>query len=98
MYIRVLMELPDKVPVFHWGDIDEGGFRIAATLAQDALTVGHTIKPWSMHPDDVPVDLRCKATPRTLDRIQHFAKAAGWSALGEVVAAAGFTVEQEGLI
>lgn len=97
MYARLLMELPASVPVFHWGDIDEGGFRIAATLAQDALAVGHAVQPWSMHPDDVPADLRRKATHRTLERIRHFAKAAGWSALGEAVAEAGFTVEQEGL-
>jgi len=97
MYIRILAELPAKVPVFHWGDIDEGGFRIAATLAQDARTVGRSIQPWSMHPDDVPTDLRSKATSRTLDRIRHFAIAAGWDALGESVAQAGFTVEQEGL-
>jgi hypothetical protein len=97
MYIRLLRELPASVSVFHWGDIDEGGFRISATLAQDALTVGHTIQPWSMHPDDVPEDLRRRATPRTLDRIRRFALAAGWSELGEAVAAAGFTVEQEGL-
>lgn len=97
MYLRLLAGLPAHVPVFHWGDIDEGGFRIAATLAQDARTVGHTIQPWSMHPEDVPTELRRKATPHTLDRIRHFANAAGWPALGEAVGVAGFTVEQEGL-
>lgn len=97
MYIRLLTDLPTKVPVFHWGDIDEGGFRIAATLAQDARTVGHTIQPWSMHPDDVPTDFRRKATSHTLDRIRHFARTAGWGALGESIAQAGFTVEQESL-
>jgi hypothetical protein len=30
MYVRLLSSLPPDVPVFHWGDIDEGGFRIAA--------------------------------------------------------------------
>ncbi len=97
MYMRILADLPADIPVYHWGDIDEGGFRIAATLAQDARTVGHTIQPWSMHPEDVPPDLRRKATPHTLDRIRHFANAAGWVVLGEAIAAAGFTVEQEGL-
>ena len=97
MYVRLLQSLPASVPVFHWGDIDEGGFRIAATLAQEALSVGHAIRPWVMHPDDVPEELRRKATPRTLERIRHFAKAAGWTELGDAVAATGFTVEQEGL-
>ena len=97
MYIRILATLPSDVPVYHWGDIDEGGFRIAATLAQDARAVGHSIQAWSMHPEGVPADLRRKATPHTLERIRHFANAAGWTDLGEAVAIAGFTVEQEGL-
>lgn len=95
MYARVLRELPSTVPVFHWGDIDEGGFRIAATLAQDALTVGHSVMPRGMHHHDVPENMRTKAAPRTLDRIRHFAKAAGWPELGDAVVEAGFTVEQE---
>lgn len=97
MYRRILAALPSDVPVCHWGDIDEGGFRIAATLAQDARMVGHSVQPWSMHPDDVPADLRSKATPHTLERIRHFANSAGWTDLGEAIAVAGFTVEQEGL-
>ncbi|MDB5875716.1 MAG: hypothetical protein JWQ07_5158 [Ramlibacter sp.] len=97
MYIRLLESLPTTVPVFHWGDIDEGGFRIAATLAQEARAVGHMIQSWAMHPDDVPADRRNKASPRTLERIRRYASAAGWDALGESVANAGFTVEQEGL-
>lgn len=95
MYMRILAALSSDVPVYHWGDIDEGGFRIAATLAQDARTVGHSLQAWSMHPEDVPAELRRKATPHTLERIRHFANAAGWTELGEAIAAAGFTVEQE---
>jgi len=97
MYGRILRDVPEGTPVFHWGDVDEGGFRIAATLARDARAAGHTLQPWKMHPDDVPADVRHKATPYVLGRIRHFADAAGWSMLGEAVANAGFTVEQEGL-
>jgi hypothetical protein len=98
MYMRLLRGVPAEVPVFHWGDVDEGGFRIAARLAHDALSTGHTIRPWLMHPNDIPDDQRRKATTNTIERIRHFADAAGWSELGEAVAAAGFTVEQEGLL
>jgi hypothetical protein len=97
MYVRLLQTLPDSVPVYHWGDIDEGGFRIAAILAREARSAGHTLQPWRMHPDDVPMDRRVEAKPHTLERIQRFASAAGWEALGREVAAAGFTVEQEAL-
>lgn len=97
MYCRMLTDVPVGTPVFHWGDVDEGGFRIASTLAQNARSVGHTLQPWKMHPDNVPTDARRKATPYVLGRIRHFAEAAGWSEVGEAVARAGFTVEQEGL-
>lgn len=97
MYVRLLGGLPKEVPVFHWGDIDEGGFRISAILANDAKRAGHTLCPWMMHPDNVPEDRRVKAKPHTVERIKRFASAAGWEALGQKVAEAGFTVEQEGL-
>lgn len=97
MYTRLLQEVPETTSVLHWGDVDEGGFRIAAALAREAKAAGHTLHPWKMHPDDVPVGVRRKATPYVLERIQRFAAAAGWSALGEAVSEAGFTVEQEGL-
>ena len=97
MYVRLLGSLPQGVPVYHWGDIDEGGFRIASILAQDARSAGHTLQPWMMHPDDVPEDRRVKARPHTLERIRRFASAAGWGTLGEEIAKAGFTAEQEGL-
>ncbi|MGA9163750.1 MAG: Wadjet anti-phage system protein JetD domain-containing protein [Thiobacillus sp.] len=97
MYVRLLGGLPPGVPIYHWGDIDEGGFRIASILAQDARSAGHTLQPWMMQPDDVPEDRRVKARPHTLERIRRFASAAGWRTLGEEIAKAGFTAEQEGL-
>ena len=97
MYVRLLKGLPPEMPVYHFGDIDEGGFRIAAILALDAQSAGHILQPWKMHPDDVPEERRVEASKHTLERIQRFASAAGWDELGREVAKAGFTVEQEAL-
>lgn len=97
MYRRLLGSLPPDVPVYHWGDVDEGGFRIAATLAGDAKSAGHKLLPWKMNPDDVPEKLRRRAPPHTLERIRYFSATAGWSELGVAVADAGFTFEQEGV-
>lgn len=97
MYARVLKDLPTGVPVYHWGDIDEGGFRIASVLAKEAIKAGHVIKPWQMHPENVPVEHRCPASSNTVNKMVHFAEAAGWTSLGEAIAAAKFTVEQESL-
>jgi hypothetical protein len=97
MYARLLSSIPKTVPVHHWGDIDEGGFRIAAALAKVALSTGHVLKPFAMNPENVPLEMQNKASTRTLDRIRHFATAAGWPELGDDIATAGFTVEQESL-
>jgi hypothetical protein len=97
MYVRILIDVPTGTSILHWGDVDEGGFRIAAALAREAGVAGHALQPWKMHPDDVPEHIRRKATPYVLERIHRFAHAAGWSALGDAVVEAGFTLEQEGL-
>jgi len=97
MYGRVLRSLPLATPVHHWGDVDEGGFRIASTIAAAAQAAGFALQPYGMSPDDVPLEMRVKASARTLERIQHFARAAGWSELGHALREAGFVAEQEAL-
>jgi len=97
MYLRLLRELSAGVDVFHWGDVDEGGFRIAALLAGDARSVGATLKPWRMAPDDVPQAARRTAQPGTVARMAQYARAAGWDDLAAQIEHAGFTAEQEAL-
>lgn len=97
MYGRLLESLPPTTPIYHWGDVDEGGFRIASTIAAVARGVGFSLQPYGMSPKDVPLDMRVKASTRTLERIRHFACAAGWPELGQVICEAGFVAEQEAL-
>jgi hypothetical protein len=96
MYRRLLKSVPDGVPIYHWGDVDEGGFRIAAVLAGDARQTGHRLQPWRMHPADIPEDMRVKASERTIERMQYFARQAGWDTAASAICTAGFTTEQEG--
>jgi Uncharacterized protein conserved in bacteria C-term(DUF2220) len=96
MYIRLLGSVRD-VSVYHWGDVDEGGFRIASVLAADAKQAGCTLRPWCMYPDDVPASARQTASERTRERMRHFAALAGWEELGDAVFEARITSEQEGL-
>lgn len=97
MYMRLLKSLPTGTPIFHWGDVDEGGFRIASTIAAVCEAAGYKLQPYAMSPDDVPAEMRLKASARTLERIHHFACAAGWPNLGRSVLEAGFVAEQEAL-
>ncbi len=97
MYGRLLASLPPTTPINHWGDVDEGGFRIASTIAAAASAAGFSLKPYGMSPEDVPLEMRVKASARTLERIHHFACAAGWSELGQAMRQAEFVAEQEAL-
>jgi len=97
MYGRLLETLPPTTPVYHWGDVDEGGFRIASTIAAVARGTGFSLQPYRMSPEDVPLEMRVKASARTLERIYHFACAAGWPELGQAMRQAEFIAEQEAL-
>jgi hypothetical protein len=97
MYRRLLESLPPATPISHWGDVDEGGFRIAATIAAAARTAGFSLQPYCMTPADVPLKMRVPASVRTLERIHHFACAAGWPELGQAMREAKFIAEQEAL-
>lgn len=96
MYLRLLAELPAGTPVLHWGDLDEGGFRIAAFLSRCAAETGRTLLPWRMRPAEVPEGLRRDAPPRTVERMVKYASEAGWDAIAAELAEAKIVAEQEG--
>ena len=99
-YQRILRGIPAGVPIHHWGDIDEGGFRIAAKLADSAREVGFTLRPWRMSPADVPAAIRLRAgtpSPPTLTAMCRWAERAGWSELAADLQRMPLKLEQESL-
>lgn len=96
MYVRLLGEVGADVQIFHWGDFDEGGFRIAAFLARAAREAGHALHPWKMHPDEIPKSQRRPANARTIERMARFAEQANWSHVATAIRDARFVAEQEG--
>lgn len=96
MYLRLLSDLPVSTPVLHWGDVDEGGFRIAASLSRCAAEAGHTLLPWKMRPLDVPESQRRPAPARTVERMIKYAGEAGWNDIAHELAKAKLIAEQEG--
>jgi hypothetical protein len=51
-----------------------------------------------MHPDNVPAEHRSPASLNTINKMVHFAEAAGCGYLCDAIAEVGFTVEQETLV
>ncbi|HPA01737.1 MAG TPA: DUF2220 family protein [Chiayiivirga sp.] len=99
-YVRILADLPAQAPVFHWGDIDEGGFRIAAKLAETAAAAGRSLRPWRMSPDGLPDELRARAArpdAARLERMRGWAIRAGWGDLADALLRAPLLLEQEHL-
>lgn len=97
MYLRLLNSIEKYIDVYHWGDIDEGGFRIASLISKDAFSCGHAIKPHNMSPLTIPSDQMVKAQESTIIKMKHFCKEAGWHELAIEVEKAGITAEQESI-
>ncbi|WP_129582772.1 Wadjet anti-phage system protein JetD domain-containing protein [Solilutibacter tolerans] len=82
--------LPTTAVFYHWGDIDVGGFRIAARLQEVALPEGVSLQPWLM---DVTKCGRGNAVSESIgDAMRAAAVRVGWSELGELPSLA---LEQE---
>lgn len=91
-YRRIVDALPGA-DLYHWGDIDAGGFRIAACLA--GSLDGRPLHPWQMAPGLEPGDA---SDERSRKAMVDAARRAGWFELADELAASPpFELEQEDL-
>lgn len=99
-YARLLAGLPSDTALYHWGDIDRGGFRIAARLAETARQAGRLLHPWLMTPDELPADIVAAAevpAPAVLNSMCDLARRAGWDEAASALQRAPLLLEQERL-
>jgi hypothetical protein len=98
---RIIAGLPATATLDHWGDIDEGGFRIAAVLAEVARGAGRTLQPWRMSMASLrqamDEGMNRQPTPATLAAMQHWARRAGWDEVAGDLARQPMQLEQERL-
>lgn len=52
-YQAILRAAPSTTSLYHWGDCDLGGFRIAARFGSAARECGWSLRPWQMNPDQL---------------------------------------------
>ncbi len=99
VYRRILAALQRETRVYHWGDIDEGGFRIARWIAEAAAAAGRRLEPWNMRPGNVDGDTGMTRVPDagTLARMCASARAAGWAQVALDLEANPLQFEQEGM-
>lgn len=98
-YLRILRGLPEGVPVYHWGDIDEGGFRIAASLASTVAEAQRRLRPWRMSPAMLPSLATVPEPPSaaTLAKMVAWARCAGWDEVADELLRDPLRLEQESL-
>jgi hypothetical protein len=93
-YRSILRSLPADVPAYHWGDVDVGGFRIAAHIRRH-VEAERDFLPWLM------MDIAGHSGSREADsfasnEMSRLAKQAGWNDLGDQIF--GSLIEQESLV
>jgi len=76
-YSRLLTSVKPAT-IMHWGDIDVGGFRIAARLADTAKSVGYQLKLWRMNPADTATDQNNEANKKKIEQIAVICEKYGW--------------------
>ena len=99
-YTRILACLPPALPIYHWGDIDEGGFRIAAKISETAAKAGKKLQPWLMAPGALPDEVYAAAprpTAPQLARMCRWATLAGWEGVSAALQLRPIQLEQEHL-
>lgn len=98
LYARVLAGMPEDAEIYHWGDIDEGGYRIAAVLAESARAAGRVLQPWLMCPDRLNLAAPIPPVPSGKVRaMQRQAQRAGWNSVADALAATPVLLEQEAI-
>lgn len=97
-YARVLRSLPADCRCLHWGDIDAGGFRIAAHLARACEAQGRRLHLHSMvwRPvGEVEVGRTLQASE--VRQVASICERWGWEIEGRAITAATHPIEQEEL-
>lgn len=93
-YARILDSLPESIAIYHWGDIDQGGFRIAAYIRKKCIR-RHTFHPWLMDAKQLDGVRYSETTEAIRTSMARHARDAGWETLSQNLQPR--MVEQEGI-
>lgn len=99
-YAKTLESLGREVPVYHFGDLDVGGFRIAHAVSEVVNSHGRVLSPWLMDPAEL-VKLRYELYPAKQAQItamRHWCERLGWRDLAAKIAEHPGLLEQENVI
>lgn len=96
-YDRLLQDLGER-DLYHWGDIDPGGFRIAACLARVTERVGRRLSLWQMVSNTFNPDLAYRQlSPTDINEIRRICLKHAWVNESEALEVSNNGFEQEAL-
>ncbi|HCF6352942.1 TPA: DUF2399 domain-containing protein [Pseudomonas aeruginosa] len=97
VYRLILRDFPPGKNIYHWGDIDGGGFRIANHLAKCCELEGRRLSLHRMNAALMPGGTRSSREISTMERVRmiEICKLWGWAVEGEGIGVQAF--EQESL-
>lgn len=101
IYKLVLNALPQQsTQAFHFGDLDEGGMRISAVIANSASEAGFNLEPWLMEPVTlIGLGHTLRPAARSVSSaMSRTCRSIGWHDLANQVEAHAGTLEQEVLL
>lgn len=100
VYSKILDSLDNNVPIYHFGDLDVGGFRIAGAIAEVVKLQGRTLQHWLMDPV-LLTGLGYKLypfKPNQITKMQRWCERIGWGELVERIANSPGLLEQERIV
>lgn len=98
-YMRFLEGMPEEGSVFHWGDVDAGGFRIADHLARCCSQLGRKLRLHAMIPfitTEQAIGRRSLSDIEVIT-IARICQEQQWNAEQQAIELSRTAVEQEGL-
>lgn len=97
LYAKLLASCGQR-QIFHWGDIDPAGFRIAACLARVAERSGHNLKLWQMCANEYSRERAWRQLDeREQTEIRRLCELHGWTEEAQSVQMTSSSFEQESL-
>lgn len=96
-YERLLQELGER-DLYHWGDIDPGGFRVAACLARTATRMGRRLSLWQMDSSRFEPGLAYRELSRTdIHEMRRICLNNGWLQEAAALEVSSHGFEQEAM-
>lgn len=95
-YGMLIHNAPLDCQLYHWGDVDAGGYRISKNISEVAKLAGRKIKLHRMNPDTLPLKYHLrKLDSKELLEMQKIAKFCDWQEECVGISNSPYAFEQE---